>query len=148
MASPARIDPFTIGRFLVSIDGITAGAFSEVSGLEASVDVVDYRPGNSNVSSDQKLPGLSRYSNITLKRGFTSDLSLWNWFNGIVSGNVVRRNIGITLLDSTEKPVLTWRVRNGWPTKWSGPVLNAASSDVAIESLEVVHEGIDLVSAS
>ena len=148
MASPARIDPFTIGRFLVSIDGITASAFSEVLGLDASIDVVDYRAGNSNVSADQKLPGLTHYSNITLKRGFTADLSLWNWFSSVVNGNLVRRNIVVTLLDATEKPVLTWRLRNAWPSRWAGPVLNSTSSDVAIESLEIVHEGIDLVSAS
>ena len=148
MASPARIDPFTVGRFLVNIDGITASAFSEVSGLDASIDVVDYRAGNSNVSADQKLPGLTHYSNITLKRGFTADLSLWNWFSGVVNGNLVRKNIVVTLLDPTEKPVLTWRIRNGWPSRWAGPVLNSTSSDVAIESLEIVHEGIDLVAAS
>jgi phage tail-like protein len=148
MGSPARIDPFTIGRFLVSIDGIVASAFSEVSGLEASIDVVDYRSGNSPASVDQKLPALTHYSNITLKRGLTADLSLWTWFSGIVNGNLVRKNIAITLLDATEKPVLVWRVRNAWPARWTGPTLNANSSEVAIESLEIVHEGIEMVAAS
>lgn len=149
MASPAtRIDPFTVGHFLVNIDGVAASAFSEVSGLEAAIDVVDYRAGNSNLSAEQKLPGLTRYSNIVLKRGLTADLSLWTWFNSIVNGNLVRKDIAITLLDATEKPLLTWRIRKAWPSRWIGPFLNAASSEIAIESLEIVHEGLDLVSVS
>jgi phage tail-like protein len=149
MASPAtRIDPFTVGRFLVNIDGVTTSAFSEVSGLEVSIEVVEYRQGNSAGLAEQKLPGLHRYSNLTLKRGFTADLSLWNWFNGIVNGNLVRKEIGIILLDAAENPVLSWRVHNAWPSRWTGPVLNAHTNDVAIESLEIVHEGIDLAPAS
>lgn len=149
MASPAsRIDPFTIGRFLVSIDGIPAGAFSEVSGLDTSIDIVDYRSGNSSGSADQKLPGLRHFSNITLKRGLTADLSLWTWFNEVGNGNLIRKSIVINLLDASDKPVLSWRIQNAWPSRWTGPVLNSTSSEVAIESLEIVHEGIDLVAAS
>ena len=147
MASPTRTDPFTIGRFTVSIDGIVAGAFSEVSGLDVSIDVIDYREGNSKLPTDQKLPGLAHVSNVVLKRGLTSDLSLWAWFAAVMVGNVERRGIAITLLDQAERPVLIWRLRNAWPCKWVGPALNASSSDVAIETLEITHEGLELVSA-
>jgi phage tail-like protein len=147
MASPARIDPFTIGKFLVSIDGIAAGSFSEVSGLDVSVDVIDYREGNSKGPFDQKLPGLNHVSNVVLKRGLTSDVSLWTWINTVVSGNIQRRAVQITLLDQADNPVLVWRIRNAWPCKWSGPILNANSSEVAIETLEIAHEGLDLAPA-
>jgi len=147
MAPPTRIDPFTIGNFSVSIDGVVSSAFSEVSGLEVSIDVIDYREGNSKVPTDIRLPGLAHVSNIVLKRGLTSDLSLWQWFAAVMSGVVERRNMIITLLDQADKPVLVWRVRNAWPCKWVGPALNAASSEVAIETLEITHEGLELVSA-
>jgi len=147
MVSPTRNDPFTIGRFTVNIDGIVAGAFSEVSGLDASIDVIDYREGNSKLPTEQKLPGLAHVSNVVLKRGLTSDLSLWQWFAAVMSGVIERRNLSITLLDQADKPVLVWRLRNAWPCKWVGPALNASSSDVAIETLELTHEGLELVSA-
>jgi len=146
MASPVRIDPFTIGKFLVSIDGTTASSFSEVSGLDVSIDVIDYREGNSRGPFDQKLPGLNRVSNVTLKRGLTADLSLWTWISNVLSGNIQRRAVQITLLDQADNPVLVWRIHNAWPCKWTGPILNANSSEVAIETLEIAHEGLELVS--
>lgn len=148
MSPSPRTDPFTIGKFVVSIDGVVASAFSEVSGLDASIDVIDYREGNSKNPIDQRLPGLSHVSNIVLKRGLTSDLSLWNWFAAVMGGLVDRRNLTITLLDQAEKPVLVWRLRNAWPSKWIGPTLNANSCEVAIETLEITHEGLELVSAA
>jgi phage tail-like protein len=147
MSSPARTDPFTIGKFFVSIDGLVSSSFSEVSGLEASTDVIDYRAGDSKNAIDQKLPGLSHVSNVVLKRGLTSDLSLWAWFAAVKAGNLERKNVAITLLDQAENPVLRWNLHNAWPCKWIGPALNACTSEVAIESLEIVHEGLDLVSA-
>ncbi len=147
MASPVRTDPFTIGKFTVSIDGTVSTAFSEVSGLEASIDVLDYRAGDSKSLVDQKLPGLNKVSNITLKRGLTADLTLWTWIASVKAGTMERRNVQITLLDQADKPVLAWRIHNAWPCKWTGPALNANSSDVAIETLELTHEGLELVVA-
>lgn len=143
----ARTDPFLAGNFLVQIDGVTASSFSEVLGLEASIDVIDYRNGDLKENSPQKLPGLNRYSNITLKRGLTADLSLWNWINSALQGTLVRANVTIVLLDQTDVPALAWRLRNAWPCKWSGPSLAANSSEVAIETLEICHEGLELVVA-
>ena len=148
MPSSNRPDPFTNGRFFVQIDGVAASAFSEVSGLEVSIDVIDYRAGDSKVSSEQRLPGLSHASNITLKRGLTLDLSLWQWFANVLGGNVDRRDLTITLLDQSEKPVLIWRIHKAWPCKWTGPILQANSSEVAIETLEITHEGLELASVT
>ena len=145
MSSPTRSDPYLAGNFRVEIDGITASAFSEVSGLEATVEVVDYRTGDQKENTVQKLPGLHKFTNVTLKRGFTQDFSLWNWFNSILTGSIVRANVAIILLDQAENPVWRWRLRNAWPCKWAGPALVANSSEVAIEELELSHEGLESI---
>jgi phage tail-like protein len=144
-AASGRNDPFTIGNFRVEIDGISSASFSEVRGLEVSIDVVEYRAGDSKVNTEQKLPGLFKVSDVTLKRGLTRDLSLWNWINAATAGNVNRANVQITLLDQMDNPVLNWRLRNAWPRKWTGPVLNAGASDVAMEELELACEGLEIL---
>jgi phage tail-like protein len=141
---PGRNDPFTVGNFRVEIQGITTASFSEVRGLEVSIEVVDYRSGDSKVNTEQKLPGLHKVGDITLKRGLTRDLSLWNWVNSALTGSINRVSVLITLLDQTDNPVLAWRIHNAWPRKWCGPVLNAGSSDVAMEELQLAHEGLEL----
>ena len=143
-ASFSRNDPFTAGNFRVEIQGITATSFSEVRGLEVSIDVVDYRPGDSKLNTEQKLPGMYKVSDVTLKRGLTGDLSLWNWINSGSNGNVSRTSVAIILLDQADNPVLVWKLRNAWPRRWFGPTLNAGCSDVAIEELELTHEGLEL----
>ena len=143
-ASPGRNDPFTAGNFRVEIQGITATSFIEVQGLTTSIDVVEYRAGDAKTNSEQKLPGLSKFSNVTLKRGLTRDLSLWNWINAALSGNVNRTSVVITLLDQADNPVLRWGLRNAWSCRWSGPVLIAGSSDVAIEELVLAYERLEM----
>jgi phage tail-like protein len=144
MSPATRIDPYLAGNFLVEIDGVTASAFNEVTGLEAAIEVVDYRSGNTPESAVRKLPGLHKFTNITLKRGFTNDLSLWNWFNSVLNGNVVRASMSIVLLDQNENPVLRWNVHEAWPCRWEGPVMAGGSNDIAIETLEICHEGFVL----
>lgn len=145
MSPATRIDPYQVGNFLVTIEGVTATAFSEVLGLEAAIEVVDYRTGDLKQNTAQKLPGLNRYGNVTLKRGLTADLSLWNWINSGLQGTLVRTSVAITLLDHLENPVLMWKLKNAWPCNWSGPSLVANSSEVAVETLEICHEGLELV---
>ncbi len=134
------------GNFLVSIGNTEPTSFSEVLGLEGSIDVVEYRNGNMTENTPTKLAGLNRFSNVTLKRGLTQDATLWAWFNNAATGNLMREPVTITLLDQADNPVLVWRLKNAWPCKWIGPVLVANSSDVAIETLEIAHEGIQLAS--
>jgi len=136
--------PFGAFNFLVEIDGITASAFTEVSGLEVDVDVIEYRELGDALPV-LKLPGLVKYSNIVLKRGITADHSLWDWIKSVIDGAVQRKNMSIILLDDQRQPLLRWNVRRAWPRKWTGPALNAKTSEVAIESLEIAHEGLDLV---
>jgi phage tail-like protein len=144
MSPATRIDPYLSGNFLVNIEGVTTSAFSEALGLDAAIDVVDYRTGDQKENSAQKLPGLNRYADVTLKRGLTQDLSLWNWINSVLQGTVLRTTVVITLLDQSDNPVLSWKLTNAWPCRWTGPALVANSSEVAFESLEICHEGLEL----
>jgi phage tail-like protein len=145
MSPTTRTDPYPSFNFLVDIDGIGKGLFSEISGVDVTIEVIEYRTGESKENTVRKLPGLSKYSNITLKRGLTSDLSLWNWILSVMQGNVRRVAVSITLLDESRNPVLIWKLSNAWPCKWEGPVMDGKTSEVAIETLEICHEGLELV---
>ncbi len=140
----ARRDPYKGFNFLVEIDGNAAAAFSECSGLTTQTDVIEYREGADKRNSVRKLPGLTRYGPIVLKRGLTQDKTMWQWRQSIIEGVIDRRNISIVLLDDARQPLMSFRIFEGWPSKWEGPALNAKASEVAIETLEIVHEGLDL----
>jgi phage tail-like protein len=129
-------------NFRVEIEGIAASDFLTVCGIEAAVNVVDYRNGGDKLSSPRKLPGEASFTNLILRRGLTADLSLWDWMRQTLEGQVSRRNVSIVLLDDAREAVLRFNVVNAWPVKWTGPALNAESSDVAIETLEITHEGL------
>jgi phage tail-like protein len=142
MAAPQRNDPYKNFNFLVEIDGIARAAFSEVSGLESETTVIEYRSGSE--FGTRKLPGLTKYANIVLRRGITQDADLWNWRQSVIEGNVDRRNGSIILLDDQRTEVLRWNFHEGWPCKWQGPGLNAKNEEVAIELLEIAHERLEL----
>lgn len=138
--------PYPHGRFRykVEIDGIAAGGFSEATGFEASIDVIEYREGDM-VTTPLKLPGLKKYGNITLKQGLADSMELYKWMIGGINGAVERKTITITLLDEEEAPAASWQVINAWPVKYTAPDFNASASEVAIESLEIAHEGLTRV---
>jgi len=144
-----RADPYPCYNFDVVIQGISddgkavKGSFSEVHGLDVELDVIDYRNGSEDITV-RKLPGLRKFSNIVLKRGLVGDLTLWNWILSAMQGTVRRANMSITLLDENRNPVMQWHFVRAWPCKWSGPGLNAKSNDVAIETLEICHEGMSI----
>ncbi|MCH5281433.1 MAG: phage tail protein [Lachnospiraceae bacterium] len=137
--------PYGKFRYKVEIDGLAAGGFSEVSGFDASIDVIEYREGDM-VQTPLKIPGLKKYGNITLKQGLTTSKVLYDWIIAGVNGAVDRKTITITLLDDEEAPAASWQVINAWPTKYTAPDFNATSSEVAIETLEIAHEGMTRVS--
>ncbi len=139
-----RVDPYAQYNFLVEIDGVTRAGFTEVGGLTTEQDAIDYRDGN-ETATVRKLPGLRKYSNITLKRGFTQDKELWQWRKTTIDGLTERRSGSIVLLDEGRNEVLRWNFREGWIIKWEGPALKATANETAIESLEIVHEGLELV---
>ena len=132
-------------RYKVEIDGRKAGGFSEVTGFDAPVDVMEYREGDM-VQTPMKLPGLKKYGNITLKQGLADSMVFYECIAEGVSGAVQRKTITITLLDEEENPAASWQVINAWPTKYTASDFNATSSEVAIETLEIAHEGMTRVS--
>ena len=148
MADDTRTDPYGQFNFLVEIDGVGTFGFSEVSGLTTDTDVTEYREGESDgQSTTRKIPGLIKYNNIVLKRGFTKDLSAYNWRLLVIEGKTSRASGSIMLLGETRNPVMRWNFRQGWPVKWEGPALNDETNEIAIASLEIVHEGLMLETA-
>lgn len=142
MATAERNDPYRAFNFQLQIDGIARGGFSEASGLTAEGDAVDYREGSDKQSNVRKLVGLRKYSNITLKRGYTQDTSLWDWYINIRNGVADRRNVTIVLMNEAHTPVLRWHAENVWINKIEGPSFKASGNEVAMESVELVHEGL------
>jgi phage tail-like protein len=120
---------------------VAVGGFSECSGLEMSMKVEEYLEGGNN-GTVLKFPGRVSFGNITLKRGLASNTSLWDWHYGFVRGTGKRRDGVITLLNSLHVPTAIWFFQGGLPLKYSGPQLNAAQSSVAIETIEIAHQGI------
>ncbi len=148
--SVSRTDPYKNFNFLVTIDGISGaeggvqGQFSEVSGLETEIEVIEYRNGGDATNTVRKLQGLQKFSNITLKRGFVADLTFWNWIDSAMQGQVTRTTVSITLLDEARNPVLQWNFVRAWPCKWKASPLNAQCREIVIETLEICHEGMSI----
>lgn len=142
MPTGTRNDPYRSFNFKVEANGALLGMFSEVSGLTADGDAVDYREGTDIPMNVRKLVGLRKYTNITLKRGYTQNYDLWNWYKNIMNGVADRRNLTITLLNEARAPVLAWNIEAAWLNKIEGPAMKASGNEVAIESVELAHEGI------
>jgi phage tail-like protein len=140
----ARDDPYGRFNFLVEIDGVAKAGFSEVEGLAGEIDAIAYREGADKSNAFRLLPGLVHYPRVVLRRGFAGDASLFAWWQALRDGAPDRRPVSIVLLDEKRQPVARWSLHRAWPTKWEGPSLNAKTSEVAIETLELAHEGIEL----
>lgn len=137
---------YPLPKFHFSVDwkGTNIG-FTEVSGLDVETEVIEYRQGASPEYSKIKMPGMQKFSNITLKRGtFASDNEYYNWWNMVKLNTIERRDITIKLLNEDHQPVITWKVKNAWPTKIQSTDLKADGNEVAIESMELVHEGLSI----
>lgn len=141
-ALDVRLDPYAGFAFLVEIDGLLVGGFSEVTGLQVETEVEEYAEGGLN-EFVHRLPGRTRYpSNLVLKRGLTDVDALWSWHQEVVAGKVERRNGTIYLLDRQRVPAMWWDFREAYPVKWIGPELRSDSNAVAAESVELVHRGL------
>jgi len=140
--------PLTVFHFSVSWGGEDIG-FSEVGGLSVEINPIEYRDGLMTASTlPLKRPGIRKSGNISLKRGMVSQNSdLYTWFNNSGLPNVERRNLTITLRNDEGEPVFVWSILQAWPIKCDGPGLKASGNEVAIESLELAHEGITLAPA-
>jgi phage tail-like protein len=135
-------DPFASFNFKLEIEGITVAGFSEVTGINQESNVIDYREGQEPITP-RKLPGLNKFGNITLKRGISPDLSVYNWRKTVTDGDIERRNASIVLHNEKHEEVVRWNLVNAWPSKYVGPDLKANANEVAIESVELTHEGVE-----
>ena len=139
-----RDNPYLNFNFLVDIGLGDELGFSEVEVPSGEIEVIEYREGGDRVNSARKLPGLTKYPNVTLKRGITGRTDLFEWWKSVRDGQVQRRNVTITLLDEQRQAVLRWHLRDAFPVKIEGPSLNASGNEVAIETLELAHEGLEI----
>jgi len=144
MSSLNRGDPYLDYRFVVEIDSVIAGGFSEVTGLERAVETQEYDEGGVNDHTHQLWTGENQ-SNLTLKRGLTDADTLWQWLERSASGPVDRKTVILFLLDSIGSLSWGWSFSDAYPVTWSGPSLNADSGDVAIEELELTHTGVSTI---
>ena len=120
-------------------------AFHEISGLDVESQPIEYRAGNSPTFSVQKMPGIKKYSDITMKKGvFKSDNKFWDWFNEIKMNTVKRIPVTISLLDEEGSPTMVWTLTNAWPTKISGTDLKSTGNEVAVETIVIAHEGLTI----
>ena len=147
MASSRTMDPPFAGKFVFSVEGLTIGAFTEVSGLSVSIDVEELAEGGQNQYT-HKLPGRMKWPNLVLKRGITETDNLFQWFatssgDGFAgAGNKIERRTGrVELRDAAGRTVRKWEFTGAYPVKWSGPKLAASARDLAVEELEVCHSG-------
>ncbi len=123
-------------------------AFQEVSGLDIEAQVIEYRHGNSKEFSTIKMPGIKKSGNVTLKKGvFKGDNTFWTWFNAIKMNTIERKEVVISLLDQEGAPTMVWTLKNAWPTKITGTDLKSDGNEVAVETIEVAHEGITIANS-
>jgi len=141
--SANRNDPYRKFNFIVEIDGIASSAFQSVEGLESTTEVIDYREG-SELNTSRKLPGLTKFTNIVLKRGMTGNRELWDWRKTVLDGATERRNGSIIILDEHRQEVLRLNFLNAWPCRWKIGGTDAMGNDVLIEEIELVVEGLGL----
>ena len=132
-------------HFLVQWGGKRIG-FSEVTGLDIQLEPIEYREGSSPQYSKIKMPGLQKFSNITLKRGtVANDQEFYAWIKTVSMNTIERRDLTISLLNENHEPVISWKVMNAFPIKVQASDLKADGNEVAIETIEIAHEGLDIM---
>ena len=136
-----RLDPYAAYNFLIEIEGIITGGFSEVSGLDIETEVEYIKEGGAN-DIEYKLPKGTKYSNITLKRGITDFDLIWRWYDDVISGKIKRKDGLIFLCNQTGSPLVTWGFVDAYPIKLDGPSLNATTNTIATETLTLAHHGL------
>jgi phage tail-like protein len=136
-----RLDPYKAFNFVVEIEGILAGGFSECRGLSVETEVHEYREGGVNDYAHQ-FAGPTKYPALVLKHGITALDGLWEWHQDVVRGNITRRNGSIYLLNERRLPVTWWDFKEALPVRWNGPELQSTSAAVAFETIELIHHGL------
>lgn len=140
---PEELEAYSSCRFYVECGGQKQGIFTEVSGLQVEMDVMEYQEGGNN-GFVHRLPGFTKVSNITLKYGMTKNNDLFKWLMDVASGKLSRRNVSIVMLDTAGNELMRWNFQNAYPVKWIGSQFRSAEAAVAIDTLELAHEGMTL----
>ncbi len=140
-SKPSAENPYQVFNFLVEIDQIMAGGFTECTGLQVETEVQEYAEGGLN-DYVHRFRGRTRYPPLVLRRGMTTLDGLWLWHQDVVRNRVVRKNGTIYLLNAARDPVVWWEFKGAFPVRWTGPDLRAGSNDVAFESVELAHQGL------
>jgi phage tail-like protein len=149
MPPRTREDPYAGYNFQVIVTNVSddgqavGGAFNEVTGLELELPPIEYRTGAEDITV-RKIPGLKKFTNITLKRGITGDVNFWNWVVRALNGNVLRTSGSIILLNEQREEVMRWNFDRAWPTKYTGPGLNAGKNEIAMETLVLSVESLTI----
>lgn len=131
-------------RFLVELDGLIVGGFTEVTGLQAETELMELAEGGLNTHVHQ-LPKRTKYPPLVLKRGITNSSELWDWYANVVSGKITRKSGSVILQNQAGKELCRWNFFESYPVKWTGPDMNATTSSIAIETLQLVHNGIKTI---
>ena len=140
-------NPYSAFNFLVEVNGEQIAAFQEISGLDGENQPIEYREGADPMNTVRKLPGLEKYPNLTLKRGITGSTALYQWRKEVRDGGTAfppTRDVTVQLLDEQHQPVMKWKLTNAWCAKLTGPSLNAKGNEIAIETMELAYDRIDL----
>ena len=144
----SRHDPHLAFNFSVEVEGLVVGGFNEVSGLQAETEVQDYREGGVN-EFIHKRAGPTKYSsNLVLKKGIADSTALWSWYCDVIQGKIERKNLSVVLMDSAGQEQRRWNFQSAYPVKWAGPGLRAGASEVAVETVELVHKGLQISNAA
>jgi phage tail-like protein len=142
-------NPLVSFQFAVEVSGVISGYFTEASGLGSENEVIETKMMSKDGRQEivQKIPGRLKWGDITLKRGITDSMDIWNWRKDVTDGKIAssRKNGSITMYSQDGTEVARWNFENGWPSKVSGPSVNAGSNEVGVEELIIVHEGIKRV---
>jgi len=133
-------------RFEVDLGSdLTGVAFQEVSGMDVENQIIEYRKSNSPLFSTEKMPGITKYGNVTMKRGvFVNDNTFWKWHQEITMNVVKRRTVLIKLLDEGGKVTMQWTLSNAWPTKITSTDLKSDGNEVAVDTIEIAHEQLTI----
>ncbi len=147
MAGDKQDNVWPLPKFYFTLEtaDLKDAAFQEISGLDVEAQIIEYRHGNSVDFSTIKMPGIKKYGNVTLKKGiFKGDNKFWDWFNKIQLNTIERQPVTIKLLDQEKNPTMVWTLKNAWPTKITGTDLKSDGNEVAVETLEIAHEGLTI----
>jgi phage tail-like protein len=137
-------DPLGSFNFLVESGGVLRAGFSECTGVGTETDPIEYREGKDDITV-RKLPGLKKFGNVTLKRGVAvGEQDFFEWRKSVTDGNIDRRDISIILQDEKRTEQVRYNLANAWPLKWTGPEFKASANEIAIETLEIAHEGVSI----